>query len=54
MEYTIKVTENEANIILAALGELPAKTSIDLILKIKEEFVQQIQDKQEEAIADES
>ena len=54
MEYIIKVTENEANLILAALGELPAKTSIDLIIKIKEEVVQQITDKQEETIADES
>ena len=50
MEYKFTVTENEANIILAALGELPAKNTIDLILKIKEEFVQQIQTNQEEAI----
>jgi len=50
MEYTLNVTENEANIILAALGELPAKSSIDLILKLKEEFVKQIQENQEKVI----
>ncbi len=50
MEYTFNVTENEANIILAALGELPAKSSIDLILKLKEEFVKQIQENQEKVI----
>lgn len=50
MEYTIKLTENEANIILAALGELPAKTTLDLILKIKEQFVQQIHENQEQIL----
>jgi hypothetical protein len=43
MEYTFTVTENEANIILAALGELPAKNTIDTILKIKNQVVEQMQ-----------
>jgi len=42
MEYTIKFTEQELNIILAALGELPAKNTIDLIMKIKDEAMLQI------------
>ena len=41
MEYTIKFTEQELNIILAALGELPAKNTIDLIMKIKDEALLQ-------------
>lgn len=42
MEYTIKFTEQELNIILAALGELPAKNTIDLIMKIKDEALLQM------------
>ena len=50
MEYTFTVTENEANIIMAALGELPAKTTIDTILKIKEQVVPQMQANTKEII----
>lgn len=42
MELTINVTENEAQVILAGLAELPAKHSIDLILKLKQDFEKQI------------
>ena len=42
MEYTIKFTEQELNIILAALGELPAKNTIDLIMKIKDQALLQM------------
>ena len=35
MIYKLELTEKEVNTILAGLGELPAKHSIDLIAKIK-------------------
>jgi hypothetical protein len=44
MELTIKVNENEAQMILLGLAELPAKHSIDLILKLKTEFESQIKE----------
>jgi len=34
--FDLKLTEQEVNIILAGLGELPAKHSYELISKIKE------------------
>ena len=37
MIFKFEVTEQEANLILQALGELPAKFTIDLILKLKEQ-----------------
>jgi len=43
--FELKLTENEVNIILAGLGELPAKHSIELIGKIKSECESQIKDK---------
>jgi len=42
MELTIKVNEQEAQMILSGLAELPAKHSIELILKLKQEFESQI------------
>jgi hypothetical protein len=42
MQLTIKLNEQEANLILAALGELPAKHSIELILKFKQQCEEQI------------
>ncbi len=42
MTLTINVNEQEAQMILSGLGELPAKHSIDLILKLKNEFESQI------------
>lgn len=47
MTYNFTFTEPEVNIILAALSELPAKNSIDLILKIKEEAVAQMRENPE-------
>lgn len=44
MELTIKVNENEAQMILSGLAELPAKISIDLILKLKHSFEAQIKE----------
>jgi len=35
MNYNFEFLVDEVNLILMALGELPAKTSINLILKIK-------------------
>jgi hypothetical protein len=48
MELTIKLNENEAQLILAGLGELPAKHSIDLILKFKQQCEEQIKSTQVE------
>ena len=44
MKLTIKVSEQEAQMILSGLAELPAKHSIDLILKLKNEFETQIKE----------
>ena len=49
MELTIKVNEQEAQMILSGLAELPAKHSIELILKLKQEFESQIAKQQEDA-----
>jgi hypothetical protein len=42
MTLTINVTEQEAQMIVSGLAELPAKHSIELILKLKQEFESQI------------
>jgi hypothetical protein len=42
MKLTINVNESEAQLILSGLAELPAKHSIDLILKLKNSFEDQI------------
>jgi hypothetical protein len=44
--FDLKLTEQEVNIILAGLGELPAKHSIELIAKIKSECESQIEEKE--------
>jgi hypothetical protein len=44
MELTINVNEQEAQMILSGLAELPAKHSIDLILKLKQDFESQIKE----------
>ena len=44
MKLTIKVSEQEAQMILSGLAELPAKHSIDLILKLKNSFESQIKE----------
>jgi len=43
---TLRISEQEAQLILLGLGELPAKTSIEFILKFKNECNQQIQAKE--------
>jgi len=43
MIYKLELTEKEVNTILAGLGELPAKHSIDLIAKIKSTCESQIE-----------
>lgn len=40
-QFNLEFTEQEVNILVAALGELPAKMSYDLITKIKEHVVSQ-------------
>jgi len=47
MIYKVELTEQEVNIVLAGLGELPAKHSIDLIAKIKSECEAQIEEENE-------
>jgi hypothetical protein len=44
MKLTINVSEQEAQMILSGLAELPAKHSIDLILKLKHSFESQIKE----------
>ena len=48
MTFKINLTEQEVNLVLAGLGELPAKHSIDLISKIKTTCESQIEPKQGE------
>jgi hypothetical protein len=51
MEYTFSFTEQETNVILTALGELPAKVSLHLINRIHTEVNRQNnQDGQHSAI----
>jgi len=42
MEFELKLTEQEVNVVLGGLGELPAKHSIELIAKIKQSCESQI------------
>ena len=44
MKLTINVSEQEAQMILSGLAELPAIHSIDLILKLKNSFESQIKE----------
>jgi hypothetical protein len=47
MELTFKVTEQEANIILAGLQELPAKVANPLTRKLQEQAKEQLPEKSE-------
>jgi hypothetical protein len=48
MKFTISnLTENEVNIILGGLAELPAKHSIELIAKVKAECEEQLKEQKE-------
>jgi len=44
MKFKINLTEQEVNLVLAGLGELPAKHSIELIAKIKSDCESQIEE----------
>jgi hypothetical protein len=44
MTFKINLTEQEVNVVLAGLGELPAKHSIELIAKIKSDCESQIEE----------
>jgi hypothetical protein len=39
--YTFNLTQDEANMILAGLGELPAKASMNLINNLIQQFAEQ-------------
>ena len=41
MDFTIKIDERDAQLILQALGELPIKTGITTFLKINEQLNEQ-------------
>ena len=47
MELNFNVTLEEANIIMAGLGELPAKVSAALITKLQQQAAPQIQQQQQ-------
>lgn len=47
LEFSVE----EVNVLLAGLGELPAKTSLGLIEKIRSEAVKQLQNNQPEVAA---
>jgi len=44
MKFNLELTEQEVNVVLAGLGELPAKHSIELIAKIKTTCESQIEE----------
>lgn len=48
MELTFKVSEQEANLILAGLQELPAKVANPMIRKLQEQAQEQLPKKEEE------
>jgi len=43
MELTFTVTLEEANVLIAGLGELPAKVSSNLIIKLQQQAAPQLQ-----------
>ena len=47
MKFNLELTEQEVNVVLAGLGELPAKHSIELIGNIKQSCESQIEANQE-------
>lgn len=53
MELNFNVTLDEANVIMAGLGELPAKMSATLITKLQQQAAPQIQAQQQQAAAEE-
>ena len=47
--YKLTLTETEVNTVLGALGELPAKMTIELIMNIRKQCSEQPQDKPKKA-----
>lgn len=47
-ELTFKVTPEEAQILINGLGELPAKVSMALVMKLQRQASEQAQPSQEE------
>ena len=47
MELNFTLTLEEANVIMAGLGELPAKVSANLITKLQQQAAPQIQQQQQ-------
>lgn len=47
---TLNLTEQETNTVLAALGDLPAKQSMQLILKIMEQGRSQLKKESDDAV----
>lgn len=47
MEFTFKLTEEEANIVVAGLQELPAKLANPLTKKLQEQAAEQMPKKEE-------
>lgn len=47
MEFTFKLTEEEANMIVAAIQELPAKLANPLTKKLQEQAAEQMPKKEE-------
>lgn len=43
-KYVFKVTEQEANLVIQALAELPAKISMGLIAKLQNQFMDRIEE----------
>jgi hypothetical protein len=43
MEYEIKLTQQEAQIIFMGLGELPIKVGVNLLIKLQQEIAKQDQ-----------
>jgi hypothetical protein len=50
---TLELTEDDVKNVLAALGEIPAKFSIEIILKIREQYQKQSIPAQESKKAEE-
>jgi hypothetical protein len=43
-ELTIKLTIEEINLVLSALGKLPLESSLNIFLKVKEQATSQLQE----------
>lgn len=48
MNYILNLNLEEVNLILTGLGELPAKQSLEMILKLQKEVGEQIQKSKKE------